>query len=288
MKLNTKPSAASPSGKARHLRVRHPGGVPVERRREVVGEHLVGVGGVDGPGELRGVVEIGGLGLHPEQIGVGREREAPGGRVREAAADGVVALGRAGEIAVPVDADPEEARAPPHRCVRLVLGPGDPLLGRDLELGRPPRSWPRSGPPPPRTAAWGGRARPRSPRTRRRPHRAPPRRGARDLLGSPRRAQRCARSARRGPASDRRAGRRKPADRTAGSRPRRPPRAGGTGAGWRGSSASRTGPSAPWRRARTGGRDRRRCCRGRWRPRRPCARPRAHRHPSRRAGSGRR
>ncbi len=56
MKLKTKPSLPELLGERAHLVVAHPGGVPVERGREVVGQHLVGVDRVDGVGELAGVV----------------------------------------------------------------------------------------------------------------------------------------------------------------------------------------------------------------------------------------
>ena len=47
----------------------HACGVPVERRGQVVGQHLVGVHRVDSRGEFAGVVEVGGLGLHPQDVG---------------------------------------------------------------------------------------------------------------------------------------------------------------------------------------------------------------------------
>ena len=79
-------------GEGPHLLVGHAGGVPVERRGQVVGQHLVRVHRMDGLGELPGVGQVGGLGLHPQQV---RERCCGKGfrdRVRDAAAHLVVAL----------------------------------------------------------------------------------------------------------------------------------------------------------------------------------------------------
>lgn len=50
---------------------------PVERRRAVVGEELAGELGVDGGGELAGLLEVGRGGLDPEEVGVGGVGEAP-------------------------------------------------------------------------------------------------------------------------------------------------------------------------------------------------------------------
>ena len=50
---------------------------PVERRRAVVGEELARELGVDGGGELAGLLEVRGGGLDPEEVGVGGVGEAP-------------------------------------------------------------------------------------------------------------------------------------------------------------------------------------------------------------------
>jgi hypothetical protein len=62
---------------------------------------------VDRVGELPGVGEVRGLGLHPEDVGERRHGERLGDRVRDAAAHLVVALGRLGVLAVPDDVDAE-------------------------------------------------------------------------------------------------------------------------------------------------------------------------------------
>ena len=46
--------------------------LPVERRRAVVGQHLVGELALDALGELRGQLQVRGAGLHPDQVGVRR------------------------------------------------------------------------------------------------------------------------------------------------------------------------------------------------------------------------
>lgn len=56
-----------------HLLGAETGGGPVEGRRKVVGEPLAGDLGVDAVGELLGLSVDGGLGLHPDEVGVGGE-----------------------------------------------------------------------------------------------------------------------------------------------------------------------------------------------------------------------
>ena len=59
---------------------------PVERRRAVVGQHLVGELGLDALGELAGQLEIRRAGLHPDQVGVRRVGLGPGDARLEAVA----------------------------------------------------------------------------------------------------------------------------------------------------------------------------------------------------------
>ena len=61
--------------KASHFFVAHAGGVPIERWREIVGEHLVWKLRMNRLGELARVIKVGGFGLHPEQVGEGRRRK---------------------------------------------------------------------------------------------------------------------------------------------------------------------------------------------------------------------
>jgi hypothetical protein len=62
---------------------------------------------VDGLREGPGVVEIGGLGLHPEQVGERCGGERLGDRVVDAALDLVVAVRRLRQLGVPGDMDIE-------------------------------------------------------------------------------------------------------------------------------------------------------------------------------------
>ena len=105
-----------------HLVVGHAGGVPVERGGQVVGQHLLGVHGVDRVGELLGVGEVGGLRLHPEDVGERRCGQRLGDRVRDAAADLVVALRRLGPLAVPCDVGAQFLRLLPRGVQRCPRG----------------------------------------------------------------------------------------------------------------------------------------------------------------------
>ena len=117
MKLKTKPSLPSSSGKRRICSSRHPRRVPAERRRQVVREHRVGELRVDRVGEDLRVVQVGRLRLHPEDVGVRRRRERLGDRVLDAAAHLVVAVGRLGVLAVPHDVHAHAACAFAPICV---------------------------------------------------------------------------------------------------------------------------------------------------------------------------
>src|SRR6516165_9016964 len=108
---------------------------PVERRRAVVRQHLVGVGGLDRLGELLGHLEVGGAGLHPDQVG---ERRV-GLRARDAGLDAVLG---------PVETFPG-ALAGDERLVALVdvgrdergrfgIGPGDHDGRRAAHVGGQP------------------------------------------------------------------------------------------------------------------------------------------------------
>ena len=120
-------------GELAHLLVAHAGGVPVERRRQVVGQHLVGELGVDGVGEALGVGQVGGLGLHPQDVGEGRGGQRLGDGVVDAALDLVVALGRLADLAVPDDVDAHGAGPRAGGVEGGGAGEGQPLLGRQLE-----------------------------------------------------------------------------------------------------------------------------------------------------------
>ena len=116
-------------GEGPHLVVGHAGGVPVERRREVVREHLVGVHGVDGLGELSGVGEVGRLGLHPEEVGERRRGKRFRDRIGYAAADLEVAFRRFGPLAVPSGVGAQLPRLFPRGVERRTLGELPPFGG---------------------------------------------------------------------------------------------------------------------------------------------------------------
>ena len=117
---------------APHLVVRQPGGVPVERGRQVVGQHLVGILGMDRLGESPGILEIRGLRLHPQQVGERRGRERLGDRIVDPALDLVVALRRLGQLRIPGDPDVERVRHLADLRERRVLREGAPFLGAHL------------------------------------------------------------------------------------------------------------------------------------------------------------
>mmetsp|Transcript_11096 Transcript_11096/g.25582 ORF Transcript_11096/g.25582 Transcript_11096/m.25582 type:complete len:591 (-) Transcript_11096:418-2190(-) len=87
-------------GERLDLLVGHAGGVPVERGREVVREHLVGVRRVHGAGELVGLGEDGLGRLHPDQVGVRGVGLGACDREVEAGVEAVVALARTGRLPV--------------------------------------------------------------------------------------------------------------------------------------------------------------------------------------------
>jgi hypothetical protein len=78
--------------KVLHVVLGHLLGIPIEARREVVGQEDVGLKGVDTIGELLGHGEIGGRSLHPEHISIVSEGEATLDRVGNRTVDAVVAL----------------------------------------------------------------------------------------------------------------------------------------------------------------------------------------------------
>ena len=81
----------------------HTGGIPVERGRQVVGQHLVGTDSVDNGGELTALLNVGGGSLHPDEIGDGGEVDGTHGAVVNTTADTEVTLTRAGSLPAPED-----------------------------------------------------------------------------------------------------------------------------------------------------------------------------------------
>src|SRR5690554_5414953 len=111
-----------------HLIIRHPGRIPVEGGREVIGEHLLGVDRVDRVGELLGLLVVGGLRLHPDDVAEGRRRERLRDGVIDAAANLIVAFRRARKIVAPRDVDAERLGLLTHRDERGVLRELAPLV----------------------------------------------------------------------------------------------------------------------------------------------------------------
>ena len=88
-------------GEGPHLVIGHAGGVPVERRRQVVGHHRLRVHRVNRLGELAGFGQVGSLGFHPQQIRKRCRGKRFRDRVGDAAANLVVTLRGPGSLAVP-------------------------------------------------------------------------------------------------------------------------------------------------------------------------------------------
>jgi hypothetical protein len=115
-------------GEAPHLLVAHARRVPVERRREIVGEHLVRELRVDRLGED---ARRGGRPSSSPSRGCRRtERrgERLGDRVVDAAAHLVVAVRRLGVLAVPDDVTPISRAFSWPRRTRRACGEREPLL----------------------------------------------------------------------------------------------------------------------------------------------------------------
>ncbi len=118
-----------------HLVLAHARRVPVEGRRQVVGEHLVRVDGVDRVGELLRVRQVGRLGLHPEQVGVRRGRQRLGDGVRDAALHLVVALRGLGQLGVPHHVDAQLAGAGADLVPGRAGRERQPVLAGDVRGG---------------------------------------------------------------------------------------------------------------------------------------------------------
>ena len=117
-----------------HLLLGHARGVPVEGRRQVVGQHLVWQHRMDGLGELGGIGQVGGLGLHPDQVAVGGRGKRLGDGVGDAATHLVVALGGLGDVAIPHHVD-LELEGPGSRFGKTnVRRKSRPFVDADSEL----------------------------------------------------------------------------------------------------------------------------------------------------------
>ena len=81
----------------------HTSGVPVEGRRQVVGQHLVGTSSVDNGRELTALLNVGGSGLHPDKISDGGEVDGTHGAVVNTTNNTEVTLTRARSLPAPVN-----------------------------------------------------------------------------------------------------------------------------------------------------------------------------------------
>ena len=81
----------------------HTSGIPVERGRQVVGQHLVRANSMDNGSELAALLNVGGSGLHPDEIGNGGEVDGSHGTVVNTTDNTEVALTRAGSLPAPVN-----------------------------------------------------------------------------------------------------------------------------------------------------------------------------------------
>ena len=87
---------------------------------------------MDRVGELPRVGEVGGLRLHPEDVGERRSGQRLGDRVRDAAADLEVAFRRLGPLAVPCDVGAQLLRLLPRGVERCPRGELPPIRGAHL------------------------------------------------------------------------------------------------------------------------------------------------------------
>mmetsp|Transcript_35335 Transcript_35335/g.80257 ORF Transcript_35335/g.80257 Transcript_35335/m.80257 type:complete len:443 (-) Transcript_35335:520-1848(-) len=113
-----------------HLGLGHAGGVPVEGRAQVVGEHLVRPHSLDAVCELRGLLDRWLGRLHPDQVGLRRHGVRPHDAEVRAALDPVEALHGSG--ALPVEEDVAEAGLGGrvlHALERHLPRVREPLLG---------------------------------------------------------------------------------------------------------------------------------------------------------------
>lgn len=95
------------------------GGLPVEAGAEVVGELLLGAGGVHAVGELLGLRKVGQFALHPDGVAEGPVGDGAGDGARAPAPEAVVALARARRVPVEEDVGAEEAAG---HGARLAVG----------------------------------------------------------------------------------------------------------------------------------------------------------------------
>mmetsp|Transcript_22582 Transcript_22582/g.30540 ORF Transcript_22582/g.30540 Transcript_22582/m.30540 type:complete len:311 (-) Transcript_22582:54-986(-) len=115
-----------------HLGIRHAGGVPVEGRAEVVGQHLMGDRGAHLCCELSGLAQDGLARLHPDAVGIRCKSDGSLDAVVSRALDSVVAFNGPRDIPIEEDVPGTKARGClPHLRQRHLQGVLEPLAGID-------------------------------------------------------------------------------------------------------------------------------------------------------------
>lgn len=110
--------------------------LPVEGGGQVVGEFLLGPHGVHAVGEFLGLLVVGQLALHPDEIGEGRVGDGAVDGALGAALVAVEALAGAGGIPVPEDVDAGEVLGDGAGfVVALALGGSEVLVDEALLVG---------------------------------------------------------------------------------------------------------------------------------------------------------
>ena len=89
---------------------------------------------MDRIGEVPGIGQVRGLGLHPQEVGERGDSQRSGDRVLDSALDLVIALGSLGSLAVPDDVDAHRPGPGPGGVEGRSVREGQPLAGAQVEL----------------------------------------------------------------------------------------------------------------------------------------------------------
>jgi len=81
-------------GESPHLIIGHPRGIPVERGRQVVGQHFSRIDRVNGLGKTLCVRQVRGFGLHPDEVTEGSHGERLGDGIVDSTSNLKVAIRR--------------------------------------------------------------------------------------------------------------------------------------------------------------------------------------------------
>eukprot|EP00128_Syssomonas_multiformis_P016434 Colp12_sorted_trinity150504_noHs@9148 len=116
------------------LLVVHASLVPVERGREVVRHHLLGVHSLDAGSELLGLSKDRALGLHPHEVGIGGKLDGAHGGVLSTTLGGIVALEGTGLLPAPEGLKAEALGESAGIGVGKLLGLGNKALDLSFAL----------------------------------------------------------------------------------------------------------------------------------------------------------